>query len=119
MALALAPWAPRVVPAQDQAPAPRVQQGRVSWYGKQFAGRATASGELFSPDSMTMAHRTLPFGTRVKVTNLRNRRSVVLRVNDRGPVDTTRIGDVSEAAAKELGMWRRGLATAKLEVIGK
>jgi rare lipoprotein A len=64
---------------------------------------------------MTMAHRTWPFGTRVKVTNLRNRRSVVLRVNDRGPVDTARIGDVSEAAARELGMWRRGLARATLE----
>jgi rare lipoprotein A len=112
-------WAPIVAWAQEKAPAPRVQQGRVSWYGKQFAGRATASGELFSPDSMTMAHRTLPFGTRVRVTNLRNGRSVVLRVNDRGPVDTTRVGDVSEAAARELGMWRRGLATAKLEVMGK
>lgn len=66
---------------------------------------------------MTMAHRTLPFGTRVKVTNLRNKRSVVVRVTDRGPVDTTRIGDVSEAAARELGMWRRGLATARLEVL--
>jgi rare lipoprotein A len=112
-------WAPIVAWAQEKAPAPRAQQGRVSWYGKQFAGRATASGELFCPDSMTMAHRTLPFGTRVKVTNLRNGRSVVLRVNDRGPVDTTRVGDVSEAAARELGMWRRGLATAKLEVMGK
>ena len=66
---------------------------------------------------MTMAHRTLPFGTCVRVTNLRNRRSVVLRVNDRGPVNTTRVGDVSEAAAKELGMWRRGLTQASLEVV--
>jgi rare lipoprotein A len=70
---------PTAARARQQAPAPRVQQGRVSWYGKQFAGRPTTSGETFHPDSMTMAHRTLPFGTRVKVTNLRNRRSVVLR----------------------------------------
>jgi rare lipoprotein A len=66
---------------------------------------------------MTMAHPSLPFGTRVKVTNLRNKRSVVLRVNDRGPFHARRVGDVSEAAAKELGMWRRGTATAMLEVV--
>ena len=94
-----------------------VERGRISWYGGDFHGRRTASGEAFHRDSLTMAHRTLPFGTRVKVTNLRNHRYVIVRVTDRGPADTTRIGDVSEAAAKELGMWRRGLAKARLEVM--
>ena len=96
---------------------PPPEHGRISWYGAAVEGRRTASGETFYRDSMTMAHRSLPFGTRVKVTNLRNRRSVVVRVTDRGPFDTTRVGDVSEAAAKELGMWRRGIARAKLEVV--
>ena len=66
---------------------------------------------------MTMAHPTLPFDTRVKVTNLRNKRWVVLRVNDRGPFHGDRIGDVSEAAARELGIWRRGTVRASLEVV--
>lgn len=117
LALALLAWAPAAGSAQT--PAALVQRGRISWYGGDFHGRRTASGETFHRDSMTMAHRTLPFGTRVKVTNLRNKRSVVVRVTDRGPVDTTRVGDVSEAAAKELGMWRRGLAKAKLEVLAE
>ena len=101
--------------AQQQAPAP--ERGRISWYGQAFAGKPTASGEAFDPAAMTMAHPSLPFGTRVQVTNLRNKRSVVVRVNDRGPYHAGRIGDVSEAAAKELGMWRRGTATATLEVV--
>ena len=66
---------------------------------------------------MTMAHPTLPFDTRVRVTNLHNRRSVVLRVNDRGPFHADRIGDVTEAAARELGIWRRGTGRASLEVV--
>ncbi len=107
-------WAPLLARAQ-QDPAP--ERGRISWYGQAFAGRPTASGEAFDPSAMTMAHPSLPFGTRVRVTNLRNRRSVVLRVNDRGPFNAGRIGDVSEAAAKELGMWRRGIATATLQVV--
>ena len=80
-------------------------------------GKRTANGEPFNPNGLTAAHRTLPFGTKVRVTNLRNQRSVVLRVNDRGPYHAKRIGDVSEAAAKELGMWRRGTATATLEIV--
>jgi rare lipoprotein A len=113
--LALLAWAP--LPARAQQRAPAHERGRISWYGKDFAGRPTASGEAFDPAAMTMAHPTLPFDTRVRVTNLRNQRSVVLRVNDRGPYHAQRIGDVSEAAAKELGMWRRGTATAMLEVV--
>ena len=94
-----------------------IQEGLVSWYGERFHERPTASGELFDVNAMTMAHPTLPFGTRVKVTNLRNGRSVVLRVNDRGPFVGQRIADLSQAAASYLGMLRRGIAHARLEVL--
>jgi len=94
-----------------------IQEGLVSWYGEQFHERPTASGELFDVNAMTMAHPTLPFGTKVKVTNLRNGRSVVLRVNDRGPFVGQRIADLSQAAASYLGMLRRGIAHARLEVL--
>ncbi|HEX5634617.1 MAG TPA: septal ring lytic transglycosylase RlpA family protein [Gemmatimonadales bacterium] len=113
LALALAAVVVNDAPAQEHA-----LRGRISWYGPGFDGKRTANGETFYADSMTMAHRTLPFGTRVRVTNLRNRRSVELRVNDRGPWDTTRVADVSEAAARELGIWRRGLGRARLDVLG-
>ena len=94
-----------------------IQEGLVSWYGAHFHARPTASGELFDAASMTMAHPTLPFGTQVKVTNLRNGRSVVLRVNDRGPFVGSRIADLSQAAASYLGMLRRGIAQVRLEVL--
>jgi rare lipoprotein A len=94
-----------------------VQEGLVSWYGEQFHARPTASGQLFDSNAMTMAHPTLPFGTKVKVTNLRNGRSVVLTVNDRGPFVGKRIADLSQAAAATLGMLRRGIAHARLEVL--
>jgi rare lipoprotein A len=94
-----------------------VQEGLVSWYGEQFHDRPTASGQLFDSTAMTMAHPTLPFGTKVKVTNLRNGRSVVLTVNDRGPFVGKRIADLSQAAAATLGMLRRGIAHARLEVL--
>jgi len=94
-----------------------VQEGVVSWYGAQFHDRKTASGELFDSEAMTMAHPSLPFGTLVRVTNLRNGRSVVVRVNDRGPFVGTRIGDLSQAAASEIGMMRKGVARARIEVL--
>jgi rare lipoprotein A len=94
-----------------------VQEGVISWYGAAFQDRPTASGERFDSDAMTMAHPTLPFGTHVKVTNLRNGRSVVVRVNDRGPFVGSRIADLSEAAATSLGMMRRGLARARIEIV--
>ena len=94
-----------------------VQVGLVSWYGSEFHDRPTASGERFDAGDMTMAHRTLPFGTAVRVTNLRNGRSVVVRVNDRGPHVGTRIADLSRAAAVELGMLRRGVVRARIEVL--
>lgn len=95
-----------------------VQEGVVSWYGDRFHGRPTASGELFDAAAMTMAHPTLPFGTKVRVTNLRNGRSVEVRVNDRGPFVGTRIADLSHAAAVTLGMMRRGLARVRIEILG-
>lgn len=90
--------------------------GKASWYGPGFAGRKTASGERFDPRSLTAAHRTLPFGTTVRVTNTDNGKSVVVRINDRGPYTGKRIIDLSKAAAREIGMLHAG--TAGVEVVG-
>jgi Lytic transglycolase len=95
-----------------------VQEGIVSWYGAQFQDRKTASGERFDAAAMTMAHPSLPFGTHVRVTNLHNGRSFVVRANDRGPFVGKRIADLSQAAAAEIGMMRKGLARARIEVLG-
>ena len=129
-----APSAPAAVPAPPAAvspnpapgkPTPRnetnaasIEQGKVSLYGVNFAGKTTASGERFDPDAFTMAHRTLPFGTRVRVTNLQNHRSVEVRVNDRGPTVRGRIADISAAAARALGMTEDGVIDATLQVVG-
>ena len=94
-------------------------QGKVAHYGRKFAGRKTASGERFDPNAMTMAHKTLPFGTLVRVTNLKNKKSVVVRVNDRGPTQADRIGDLSAAAARRIGMTRSGVAEVAFETVGK
>jgi rare lipoprotein A len=96
-----------------------VQEGVVSWYGAAFHDRKTASGERFDSNGYTMAHPTLPFGTEVKVTNLRNGRSVVVRVNDRGPHVGQRIADLSRAAAAQLGFLKRGVVRARIEVLGE
>jgi rare lipoprotein A len=92
-------------------------QGIVSYYGREFAGRRTASGERFDPGILTMAHKTLAFGTLVKVTNLHNNRSVVVRVNDRGPFVANRVADLSAGAAGLLGMLGAGAVHARLEVL--
>lgn len=92
-------------------------EGRLTYYARRLAGRPTANGERFDPEAMTMAHKTLPFGTLVRVTNRANQRSVVVRVNDRGPWTAGRIGDVSVAAARELGMLRKGIARVRMEVL--
>ena len=89
--------------------------GRASYYGAELAGNPTASGETFDPAGMTAAHRTLPFGTRVRVTNERNGESVVVRINDRGPFHGERVIDVSTAAAEEIGLKRAGTAHVTLE----
>jgi rare lipoprotein A len=85
-------------------------------YGKTFAGKETASGEPFDPKALTMAHRTLPFGTRVLVTNLKNNRSVEVVVNDRGPFVSGRIADLSAAAARRIGMVADGVVEALLQI---
>ncbi|MBV0881549.1 septal ring lytic transglycosylase RlpA family protein [Noviherbaspirillum sp. L7-7A] len=94
-----------------------VSSGKVAWYGSKFNGRITASGERFSARALTMAHKTLPFGTKVRVTNLKNKKSVVVRVNDRGPSSPELVGDVTYAAAQRLGMFRSGVVEAKLDVV--
>jgi rare lipoprotein A len=94
-------------------------EGKVAHYGAKFNGRKTASGEIFNMNAMTMAHKTLPFGTRVKVTNLANKKSVVVRVNDRGPTDPGRIGDLTTGAARKIGMTKAGVVDARLEVVGQ
>ncbi|HEX3987274.1 MAG TPA: septal ring lytic transglycosylase RlpA family protein [Acidobacteriaceae bacterium] len=92
--------------------------GVASWYGKFFQGKTTASGVPYNENALTCAHRTLPLGSVLKVTNLRNHRSVVVTVNDRGPVPEDRIIDLSYAAAQALGFSERGLAPVKVELIG-
>jgi rare lipoprotein A len=98
-----------------QASFAQAQSGLASFYGHELAGNRTASGERFNPAGYTAAHRQLPFGTRLKVTNLANGRSVVVRINDRGPHVRGRIIDVSLAAARSLGMVGRGLAQVRIE----
>ena len=94
-----------------------VQYGVASWYGGEFHGRPTSSGEIYDMYQLTCAHNTLPLGTIVMVTNLENRRSLELKVNDRGPFVKERILDVSYAAAQMLGMWEKGTAPVKVEVV--
>jgi rare lipoprotein A len=114
------PAAPASAPVVASAPADApAERGRIAWYGRKFAGRPTASGEAYNPEALTMAHKTLPFGTRVKVTNLATRQSVVLRVNDRGPTQADRVGDVSLAAARRLSMLRPGVIDAELVVVSQ
>ncbi|YCH22608.1 septal ring lytic transglycosylase RlpA family protein [Pseudomonas sp. D1-3] len=90
-------------------------EGKASYYGKAHHGNRTASGERFNQNALTAAHRTLPFGTMVKVTNLNNDRSVVVRINDRGPFARGRIIDVSRKAAESLDMIRSGVAPVRVE----
>ncbi|MBA1155498.1 septal ring lytic transglycosylase RlpA family protein [Microvirga sp. Marseille-Q2068] len=81
-----------------------IQSGRASWYGPGFHGRRTASGETFNTNDLTAAHRTLPFGTKVRVVNKRTGRSVVVRINDRGPYAHGRVIDLSKASAQAIGL---------------
>lgn len=114
-----APTAPVPAPpaaSRDVGPKSK-ERGRISMYGSKFSGRKTASGETFDPSALTMAHRTLPFGTRVRVTNLENQRSVDVVVNDRGPFVAGRIADLSEAAAQRLGMVTDGVVEALLDTL--
>jgi rare lipoprotein A len=107
------------VPSLAKIPTPSqptlVETGLGSWYGRRFHGKLTASGEVFNQEKFTAAHRTLPWGSRVKVTNLANGKSVEVRINDRGPFGKGRIIDVSRAAARVLGMVGSGITTVRVE----
>lgn len=114
--------APPPLAAHSPAPAlapPPYQVGIASWYGQWFQGKETTSGERFDMYALTAAHRYLPFGTRVRVTNLLNKRSVVLRINDRGPVPSGRIIDLSYAAARVLHSCGDGLVPVRLDILPK
>jgi len=91
--------------------------GMASYYGNELAGNRTASGERFDPGQLTAAHRSLPFGSMVRVTNTSNGDSVIVRINDRGPFAHGRVIDVSQAAAREIGMHRSGTARVKLALL--
>jgi rare lipoprotein A len=117
-------------PAVERGDAPAVEAlartvsvlpivGSASYYAAKFEGRLTANGERYRGSELTAAHRTLPFGTKVRVTNPRNGRSVVVRINDRGPFHPRRVLDVSRTAAVELGILRRGHGQVELEVLGR
>jgi rare lipoprotein A len=99
-------------------PQPRlVETGLASWYGPGFHGKLTASGEVFNQEKFTAAHRTLPWGSRVRVINLANGKSVIVQINDRGPAVKGRIIDVSRAAARVLGMMEAGTTTVQVELL--
>jgi len=93
------------------------QVGLASWYGRPFHGRTTASGERYDMHALTAAHRTLAFGTRVRVVNLKNGKSVVVRINDRGPFVKGRIVDVSRRAADQLAFRQDGITKVRVEVL--
>ena len=93
--------------------------GVASWYGQAFQGRPTASGEIYDMNGLTAAHRDLALGTKVRVTNLSNGRSVTLKINDRGPFIPGRVIDVSKAAARKLGFLAAGLTEVRIEILSR
>lgn len=105
--------------SDDAAPGQALGSGVASFYGRQFNGRPTASGERFDMNALTAAHRSLPFGSRVRVTNPRNGKSVVVRINDRGPYAHSRVIDLSRAAASEIGIVGPGSGTVELALLGE
>ena len=116
--------APAAAPKAEEKKAPAaatagdVTTGKAAWYGKKFNGRKTASGQRFNASLLTAASNTLPFGTLVKVTNLKNKKSVTVRINDRGPQQADRIIDVTRAAAARLGMLKSGVVEVEVNVVG-
>ncbi len=109
----MAPFEPRLV----ARPVRFVQTGIASWYGPGFHGKRTANGEIYNQYALTAAHRSLPLGTRVKVTNRRSGQAVAVRINDRGPFVEGRIIDLSFAAAKRIGVYTPGTAPVRVEVL--
>ena len=112
----ISPSAPTLPPIAEPSVV-SVSTGEASWYGPGFYGNRTASGEVYRPGTMTAAHRTLPFGTRVRVTNLWNGRTAVIRINDRGPFVAHRVIDLGHGAATTLGLVASGIAQVRLEVL--
>jgi rare lipoprotein A len=117
---------PRSLETQEASPAPTlpppapstiIGTGLASWYGAKHHGKRTASGEIFDQNKFTAAHRTLPWGSIVKVTNLDNGKSVEVRINDRGPFKKGRVIDVSRAAARALGMVQSGVSPVRMELL--
>ena len=95
----------------------KASAGTASFYGKRFHGRTTANGERFNMNAMTAAHKSLPFGTKVKVTNRNNGKSVIVRINDRGPYHGNRVIDLSRGAAAKIGMLNSGTARVSIQVL--
>ena len=104
-------------PSAAELVSPSSRIGVASYYGRAFQGRITASGEPYDADKLTAAHRTLPFGTRLRVTNLANGRDVVVRVNDRGPNRIERLIDLSWEAAQKLQFGRQGITRVRIEIL--
>lgn len=98
---------------------PAAHMGMASWYGPGFSGKTTASGDVFDETKMTAAHKTLPLGSKAKVTNLKNGKSVEVEINDRGPYVEGRIIDLSKAAARALGIVDHGVARVRVELLDK
>lgn len=94
-----------------------IEKGKASYYGDEFNGKKTTSGEIYNMNDYTAAHRTLPFGTKVKVTNIKNNKTVIVRINDRGPFKHGRIIDLSKAAAKEIDLIKYGVVEVKIETV--
>ena len=97
----------------------KIQKGTASWYGTKYHGRKSSNGEVYNKTNLTAAHPSLPFGTQVKVTNLSNNQSVVVRITDRGPFKGHRLIDLSEAAARQIDMIRSGTAVVTMEILEK
>lgn len=106
-------------PLQQRSILRSLGAGVASYYGRRFQGRLTANGERFNMNALTAAHKTLPFGTRVRVTNPRNGKSVTVRINDRGPFTRGRVIDLSRAAARRIGLISRGHGRVKLDIVRK
>ncbi len=112
--------APLLPPIKQATPPPTtalVQRGLASWYGRDFNGKQTAGGDSFDHAKLTAAHRTFPLGSRAKITNLRNGKTVEVEITDRGPFVDGRIVDVSEAAAKKMGIVASGTAPVQIELL--
>lgn len=97
----------------------KIEKGKASFYADKFEGRKTANGEIFNQNDFTAAHKSLPFGTWVKVTNKDNKKSVIVRINDRGPFIKGRIIDLSKSAAKEIGKLNQGVFSVSIRVYKK